>query len=304
MMHKKKPCLFLSPTSLERRDYFLYFIEQHKSFLGEEHDKYVQLLLNAKTLEEFTYQLFGLIKFFLEKGELYLFIDFGPLLYYKKETVSFSFLLNCADLSVVPNAVLIMSVSSGSNAILNKPDLSHDLQSCVRRLTSMLTVGWNTYTVKGFTDEETELYLNHIFKGKKNVSFDAIKEHVGTNPLLLSLVQPDQDDLQLAHRVNAEMENFLKCNLLLEDSVESVSSFLARERWDTNLDMKDFLKGYTYGELSDKEYNEYTKTWFYSNQLMIETTSDTGMKEIRFNFPGLGDLLAERIVNYVRRRFM
>ena len=89
----------------------------------------------------------------------------------------------------------------------------------------------------------------------------AIKEHVGTNPLL-SLVQPDQDDLQLVHRVNAEMENFLECNLLLEDSFESVSSFLARERWDTNVDMKDFLKGYTYGELSDKEYDEYTKTWF------------------------------------------
>ena len=33
----------------------------------------------------------------------------------------------------------------------------------------MLTVDWATYTVKGFTDEETELYLNHIFKDKKDV---------------------------------------------------------------------------------------------------------------------------------------
>jgi len=304
MMQREKPCLFLSPTSLERRDYFLYFIEQHKSYLDKEHDKYVQLLSNAKTLKEFTHQLFELIKFFLEKGELYLFIDFGPLLYYKKETVSFNFLLNCADLSIVPNSVLIMSVSSGANTILNKPDLSHNFQSCARRLTSMLAVGWITYTVQGFTDEETKLYLNHIFKDKKDISFDDITMQVGTNPLLLSLVQPDQDNLQLVHQVNVKMENFLKCNLLLEDSDESVSRFLARERWDTSLDMKDFLKGYTYGELSDEEYNKYTKTWFYSNQLMIETTTDTGMKEIRFNFPPLGDLIGTIIRNYVQRKYM
>ena len=179
------------------------------------------------------------------------------------------FLLNCADLSIVPNAVLIISVSSGANTILNRPDLSHDLWSCAKRLTSMLAVNWITYTVTGFTDEETHTYLNHIFKDKKGVSFDAIKELVGTNPLLLSLVQPGQDHLQLAHQVNIEMESFLKCNLLFEDSVESVSLSLAREC--CSLDLKDFLKMvYSNGELSDTEYDEYTETWLYSNQLMIE----------------------------------
>jgi len=300
LLRREKSCLFLSPVSLQYIDYFINFLNLHKSSLGtDNYDKYVELLHNAKTPSEHAKEILGFIKFFLDhdkQRQLYLFIDFGPIYSYENDAIALHLLLDCADLIFKPNVVLIMSVFSGIYTLQNKPNLPKNFQYCVNRLATLIESSWKMLKITGFTDSETNIYINHIFRNQEVIP--PIKKLVGTNPLLLSKVQPNEELRLLDLKVTSTMENFLKCNLFLSDSIKSVESFLEHQSWNT---CRHFIEMACINEeLTDAEYDEYAHTWLFRNQLMIETTSSTGKKKLRFNFPGLGLLLRDRFVNFVR----
>jgi len=43
--------------------------------------------------------------------------------------------------------------------------------------------------------------------------------------------------------------------------------------------------------LDDLQYQEYKSTWLYHNEVLI----DTGNRVIKFNYPGLGEILMDHL---------
>ena len=278
-LQEKAACLYLCPKSFHNpftKSYLLAFLDRHKTLIE---DKDYERL--HKSFASYKEECPGnivveLISCFVERNELYLFVDFSDIV---ARPAALDNLMNCVDIfSPKGHLTTITSYSSGISIVKKNLRLPREVTN---RLHQIVSGSWDTLRITGFTSKETNLFIKE--KGT-SLKPEEVKLIGGTNPGLLSLLDKNDNIHKYSAKVKIEMETFLERNLHLKREVESVKEFLHLHNWDG---CHKYIHYACRGEkLTERDYHDFHETWMYYNEVTVERD-----RQLTFNFPCLGLLL-------------
>jgi len=181
-----------------------------------------------------------------------------------------------------------MAASSGAHMSLVKLEPCQQDKYC-----GIFQQKWTKTYITGFTEEEAKLFVDD-----KDLKFEDIQHLSGANPLLLSILSEDMDTDDYKALVHVHKNSFLERNLEIKlAGQERVEAFVEKGC------LKDSIKFiYNDCELIEQDYEIYSRTWLYLNQVTISTFISEKPKKytLHFNFQNLGQCLGKIICSCLK----